>query len=82
MAVLNLIVNLKHDNANFFIACVFSKTFEFRFNPDFVFLDFCRKEFLKLTPTILIIGAILYFSRRLSAGAKGQGVSIRFLKIS
>jgi len=31
------------------------------------------KEFLKLTPTILIIGAILYFSRRLSTGARGQG---------
>lgn len=31
------------------------------------------KEFLKLTPTLLIIGSVLYFSRRLSSGAKGQG---------
>ena len=41
--------------------------------------DFCviihRKEFIKLTPTLLIIGALVYFSRRLSTGARGQGVS-------
>ncbi|EDO40553.1 predicted protein [Nematostella vectensis] len=33
------------------------------------------KEVIKLTPTLLIIGALIYFSRRLSAGTKGQGVS-------
>ncbi|KXJ24312.1 AFG3-like protein 2 [Exaiptasia diaphana] len=31
------------------------------------------KELIKLTPTLLIIGALVYFSRRLSAGSKGQG---------
>lgn len=32
------------------------------------------KEFLKLTPTLLIIGVLVYFSRRFSgAGARGQG---------
>jgi len=31
------------------------------------------KEFLKLTPTLLIIGALIYFSRRLSSGSRGQG---------
>ncbi|XP_065845117.1 mitochondrial inner membrane m-AAA protease component AFG3L2-like [Oscarella lobularis] len=31
------------------------------------------KELLKLSPTILIIGALVYFSRRLSAGARSQG---------
>ena len=44
----------------------------------FVFLS--RKEFLKLTPTLLIIGSVLYFSRRLSSGAKGQGVRIFMMK--
>ena len=35
------------------------------------------KEFLKLTPTLLIIGVLVYFSRRFSgAGARGQGVSV------
>lgn len=31
------------------------------------------KEVIKLTPTLLIIGCIVYFSRRLSSGARGQG---------
>ena len=32
------------------------------------------KELLKLSPTLLILGALIYFSRRLSAGASGKGV--------
>lgn len=31
------------------------------------------KEFLKLTPTLLIIGVLIYFSRRLAGGAGGKG---------
>ena len=33
------------------------------------------RELLKLTPTLLILGTILYFSRRMSGGASGRGVS-------
>lgn len=33
------------------------------------------KELLKLSPTLLILGALIYFSRRLSTGASGRGVS-------
>ena len=35
------------------------------------------KELLKLSPTLLIIGALLYFTRRLSAGGSGKGVRRR-----
>jgi len=31
------------------------------------------KELLKLSPTLLILGALIYFSRRLSTGASGRG---------
>lgn len=31
------------------------------------------RELLKLSPTLLIIGALVYFSRRLSAGSSGRG---------
>ena len=33
------------------------------------------RELLKLSPTLLILGALLYFSRRLSTGSSGRGVS-------
>lgn len=33
------------------------------------------KELLKLSPTLLILGAIIFFSRRLASGASGRGVS-------
>ena len=32
------------------------------------------RELLRLTPTLLILGTILYFSRRMSGGASGRGV--------
>lgn len=33
------------------------------------------RELLKLTPTLLILGTIIFFSRRMSGGASGRGVS-------
>lgn len=37
----------------------------------------CRKELIKSTPTLLIIGAVIYLTRKLTSGARGQGVSVQ-----
>ena len=39
------------------------------------------RELLKLTPTLLILGTIIFFSRRMSGGVSGSGVSCLFLHI-
>ena len=39
-------------------------------------LSLSSKELLKLTPTLLILGALFYFSRRMTmGGSSGRGVS-------
>jgi len=40
-------------------------------------LVLCRKELIKSTPTLLIIGAVIYLTRKLTSGARGQGVSVQ-----
>ena len=35
------------------------------------------KEFLKFAPTLLIVGALFYLTRKLSQGASGKGVSFK-----
>ena len=34
-----------------------------------------RKELIRSLPTLLIIGAVIYLTRKLTSGTKGQGVS-------
>ena len=35
------------------------------------------KEFFKIAPTLLIVGALFYLTRKLSQGATGKGVSVQ-----
>ena len=34
-----------------------------------------RKELIRSLPTLLIIGAVIYLTRKLTSGTRGQGVS-------